>query len=128
MSTIHALWLRELKRYFRSPIQIIVSMGQPLLYLLILGFGLSPVFQKAGNGSYLQFMAPGVIGMTVLFSSIFNGVGLLWDRQFGFLKETMVAPVPRVHVMIGRILGGATVSVIQGTLVLVVCLLFGFRP
>lgn len=128
MTTIYALWQRELKRYYRSPVQMIVSLGQPMLYLLILGFGLGPVFQKAGSGSYLQFVAPGVIGMTVLFSSVFNGVGLLWDRQFGFLKETLVAPVPRVHIMLGRILGGATVSLIQGTLVMIVCLIAGFRP
>lgn len=128
MSTIYVLWLRELKRYFRSPIQIVVALGQPLLYLLVLGFGLGPTFQKAGNGSYLQFVAPGVIGMTVLFSSMFNGVALLWDRQFGFLKETLVAPVPRTHIMLGRILGGATVAVMQGILVTIVCLVAGFRP
>ena len=95
MSAIYILWLRELKRYTRSRAQIVASLGQPMLYLLVLGFGLGPVFQRAGNGSYLQFVAPGVIGMTVLFSSIFSGLGLLWDRQFGFLKETLVAPVPR---------------------------------
>ena len=128
MSAIYILWLRELKRYSRSRAQIIASLGQPLLYLLVLGFGLGPVFQKAGQGSYLQFVAPGVIGMTVLFSSIFSGIGLLWDRQFGFLKETLVAPVPRLHIMIGRTLGGATVAMIQGLLVLVVCLIAGFRP
>ena len=77
---------------------------------LVLGFGLGPVFQKAGQGSYLQFIAPGVIGMTILFTSIFSGIGLLWDRQFGFLKETLVAPVPRLQIMIGRTLGGATVA------------------
>jgi ABC-2 type transport system permease protein len=128
MSAIYVLWLRELKRYVRSRVQIIVSLGQPLLYLLVLGFGLGPVFQRAGNGSYLQFVAPGVIGMTVLFSSIFSGLGLLWDRQFGFLKETLVAPVPRIQIMIGRTLGGATVAVIQGTIVALICLLAGFRP
>jgi ABC-2 type transport system permease protein len=128
MSAIYVLWLRELKRYVRSRVQIIVSLGQPLLYLLVLGFGLGPVFQRAGNGSYLQFVAPGVIGMTVLFSSIFSGLGLLWDRQFGFLKETLVAPVPRLQIMIGRTLGGATVAVIQGTIVALICLLAGFRP
>ena len=99
MTAIYALWLREVKRYSRSPVQIVTSLAQPLLYLLILGFGLGPVFQKAGSGSYLQFIAPGVIGMSILFSSIFSGVGLLWDRQFGFLKETMVAPVPRVRII-----------------------------
>ena len=128
MSAIYILWLRELKRYSRSRAQIIASLGQPLLYLLALGFGLGPVFEKAGQGSYLQFVAPGVIGMSVLFSSIFSGIGLLWDRQFGFLKETLVAPVPRLHIMIGRTLGGATVSMIQGLLVIGICMLTGFRP
>ena len=103
-------------------------MGQPALYLVALGFGFGPVFQKAGNGNYLQFMAPGVIGMTVLFSSVFSGVAMLWDRQFGFLKETLVAPVSRLTVMFGRTLGGATVAMIQGSLFLLVCLIAGFRP
>jgi ABC-2 type transport system permease protein len=128
MSAIYILWLRELKKYSRSRTQIIASLGQPLLYLLVLGFGLGPMFQKAGGGSYLQFMAPGVMGMTVLFTSVFSGIALLWDRQFGFLKETLVAPVPRIQVMIGRTLGGATVAMIQGTLIFVVCLIVGFRP
>jgi ABC-2 type transport system permease protein len=128
VSAIYILWLRELKRYTRSRAQIVASLGQPLLYLLALGFGLGPVFEKAGQGSYVQFVAPGVIGMSVLFSSIFSGIGLLWDRQFGFLKETLVAPVPRLHIMIGRTLGGATVAIIQGLLVIVVCLIIGFRP
>jgi len=128
MSTIYILWLRELKRYVRSRAQIVASLGQPLLYLLVLGFGLGPVFQQSGHGSYLQFVAPGVIGMSVLFMSIFSGIGLLWDRQFGFLKETLVAPVPRMHVMLGKALGGATVAVIQGTIVFCVCMIAGFRP
>ena len=128
MSAIYILWLRELKRYVRSRTQIAVSLGQPVLYLLVLGFGLGPVFQRAGNGSYLQFVAPGVISMTILFSAVFSGIAMLWDRQFGFLKETLVAPVPRIEVMIGRTLGGATVAVIQGSLILIVCLIAGFRP
>ena len=128
MGAIYILWLRELKRYVRSRVQIVVSLGQPCLYLLALGFGLGPVFQKAGLGSYLQFMAPGVIGMTVLFSSVFSGIAMLWDRQFGFLKETLVAPVSRMQIMIGRTLGGATVAVLQGTLILIICLIAGFRP
>src|SRR5438105_4522046 len=128
MAVVFALWLREVKRYLRSRPQVLASLGQPLMYLLVLGFGLGPVFEKAGQGDYLQFVAPGVVGMTILFSSIFSGVGLLWDRQFGFLKETLVAPVPRVQVMAGRTLGGATTATIQGTLVLAVCLVAGFRP
>ncbi len=128
MGAIYILWLRELKRYVRSRVQVVVSLGQPCLYLLALGFGFGPVFQQAGHGSYLQFMAPGVIGMTVLFSSVFSGIAMLWDRQFGFLKETLVAPVPRLHIMIGRTLGGATVASIQGLLILIICLIAGFRP
>ncbi len=128
MNAIYILWLRELKKYSRSRAQIVASLGQPLLYLLVLGFGLGPVYQKAGNGSYLQFVAPGVIGMTVLFSSMFSGIALLWDRQFGFLKETLVAPVPRIRIMVGRTFGGATVAMLQGLLVTVVCLIAGFRP
>ncbi len=128
MSAIYILWLRELKRYVRSRAQIVASLGQPLLYLLALGFGLGPVFRKAGQGSYLQFIAPGVIGMTILFSAVFSGLGLLWDRQFGFLKETLVAPVSRTRIMIGRTLGGATVAFLQGLLVVVVCVIAGFRP
>ena len=123
MSAIYILWLRELKRYVRSRAQIVASLGQPMLYLVALGFGMGPVFQKAGQGNYVQFIAPGIIAMTVLFSSVFSGVGLLWDRQFGFLKETLVAPVPRLQIMLGRTLGAATVACIQGSLVAIVCLI-----
>lgn len=128
MQVIYILWLRELKKYLRSKPQIVASLGTPLMYLGVLGFGLGPVFRRAGEGSYLQFVAPGVIGMTVLFTAMFSGIAMLWDRQFGFLKETLVAPVPRVQVMIGRTLGGASVAVLQGTIIFVVTLIAGFRP
>lgn len=128
MGAIYILWLRELKRYLRSRVQLVVSLGQPCLYLVALGFGLGPVFKLAGKGSYLNFIAPGVVGMTVLFAAVFSGIAMLWDRQFGFLKETLVAPVSRLQVMAGRTLGGATVAGIQGLLVLIVCLAVGFRP
>ena len=128
MDAIYVLWLRELKRYTRSRAQIAASLGQPLLYLLALGYGLSPVFRRSGEGSYLQFIAPGVIAMTVLFSSLFSGIQLIWDRQFGFLKETLVAPVPRLSIMIGRTCGAATTALIQGLLVALVSVIAGFRP
>jgi ABC-2 type transport system permease protein len=128
MSAIYILWLREVRRYTRSKVQIITSLGQPLLYLLAMGFGMGAVFRQAGRGSYLQFIAPGVIAMTVLFSAAFSGIALLWDRQFGFLKETLVAPVPRVFIMLGRTCGAATVALLQGLLVALVCLIAGFRP
>src|SRR5690242_4353262 len=128
MSVVYILWLREVKKYLRSRVQIIASLGGPLMYLGVLGFGLGPVFRRAGEGSYLQFMAPGVIGMTVLFTAMFSGIAMLWDRQFGFLKETLVAPVPHVQIMIGRTLGGATVAVFQGIVIFIVTLIAGFRP
>lgn len=127
IAVIHALWLRELKRHMRSRVQIVASLGQPVLYLLALGFGLGPVFQKAGEGNYIQFVAPGIVSMTVLFSSVFSGMGLLWDRQFGFLRETLVAPVPRIQIMFGRTLGAATVATFQGVLVAFIAFFAGFR-
>src|ERR1700684_1870037 len=114
MEPIYMLWLREVKRYTRSKPQILASLGQPLLYLLALGFGLGAVYQKANGTSYLQFISPGIIGMAVLFSSVFSGIALMWDRQVGFLKEPLVAPVPRLEIMIGRTLGSATTSTLAG--------------
>src|SRR5881392_3243323 len=128
MRVVFALWMREVRKYFRSPAQMLGTLGSPVMYLGVLGFGLGPIFQRAGEGSYLQFMAPGVLSMTVLFTAMFSGIAILWDRQFGFLKETLVAPVPRLTIMIGRTLGGATVAVLQGALIFVVTLIAGFRP
>lgn len=128
MGTIYILWLRQLKRYMRSHSRIVGSLGQPLLFLLALGYGFGPIFQKAGQGNYLEFLAPGVIAMSILFTSIFSGIELIWDRQFGFLKETLVAPVSRLDIMIGRTLGGATVATMQGIIVLLISLAAGFRP
>lgn len=128
MNTIAILWLRQLKRYFRSRARIVGSLGQPLLFLVALGFGFGPIYTKAGGGDYIQFLAPGVMTMGILFTAIFSGIEIIWDRQFGFLKETLVAPVPRWHIMLGRTLGGATVAVFQGLLVFVITLLVGFRP
>jgi len=127
MSAVYILWLRQLKRYLRARSRIVASLGQPLLFLLGLGFGFGPIFQRAGQGNYIQFLAPGVIAMTILFTSVFAGIELIWDRQFGFLKETLVAPVPRILIMIGRTLGGATVALIQGVIVVGICMAAGFR-
>ncbi|NMB57200.1 ABC transporter permease [Candidatus Beckwithbacteria bacterium] len=128
MQTIYILWLRQVKKYFRSRSRIIGSLGQPLLFLISFGFGFGSIYQKAGEGNYLQFLAPGIILMSVLFTAIFSGIDLIWDRQFGFLKETMVAPVSRLSIMFGKTLGGATVAIIQGLIVFVLTLVIGFRP
>jgi len=128
MNTIYILWLRQLKRFIRSKARIVGSLGQPILFLFALGFGFGPTFAKAGEGNYIQFLAPGVIAMSVLFSAVFFGIEIIWDRQFGFLKETLVAPVSRFYIMLGRTLGGATVSCIQGLIVLLISTVAGFRP
>jgi ABC-2 type transport system permease protein len=128
MSAIYMLWLREVRRYLRSRAQVVTSLSQPALYLFALGFGMNAVFHEAGRGSYVQFVTPGIIAMSVLFSTSFSGVGLLWDRQFGVLKSTLVAPVPRFYIMLGRTLGSATVAFLQSALVIVACLVAGFRP
>ena len=108
--------------------RIVGSLGQPLLLLVALGFGLGPVFAKAGTSNYLQMLAPGIIAGGILFTAVFSGVELIMDRQFGFLKETLVAPVSRWHIMLGRTLGGATVAVLQGVVVFLLAIAIGFRP
>ena len=128
MNVIYILWLRQIKRYLRSRARIIGSLGQPILFLVALGFGFGPIYEKSGGGNYMQFLAPGVISMSILFTAIFTGIEIIWDRQFGFLKETLVAPVPRLSIMIGRTLGGATVATLQGCIVFVISLIAGFRP
>jgi ABC-2 type transport system permease protein len=122
------MWLRQLKRTWRSKTRLIASLFQPLLFLVALGFGLGPVFQKAGGGNYIDFLSPGIIAMTILFSSMFSGMEVLWDKEFGFLKETLVAPVSRWKIMLGRTLGGATVSSLQGVLVFFLAIIIGFKP
>jgi ABC-2 type transport system permease protein len=127
MDAIYVLWLRQLKKYIRSTPRIIGSLGQPLLFLLVFGFGFGSIFEKAGGGNYIQFLVPGIVAMAVVFTAIFGGIELIWDRQFGFLKETMVAPVSRFNIMLGRAFGGATVAVIQGIAVLIISFLIGFK-
>ena len=128
ISILYILWLRQVKRYLRSRSRIVGSLGQPLLFLLALGFGFGPTFEKAGGGNYFQFLVPGVVAMSILFTAMFSGIEIIWDRQFGFLKETLVAPVSRLTIMVGRTLGGATVATLQGCIVFVLAMLFGFRP
>lgn len=128
MNAIYVLWVREITKYWRSKARIIGSLGQPILFLLAFGYGFGPVFAGAGEGNYITFLAPGIIGMAIIFSAMFAGIGVIWDRQFGFLKETLVAPVSRSSIAIGRTLGGATISMFQGIIVFLISLLIGFRP
>ena len=128
MRVLYILWLRQIKRYFRSRSRVVGAVAQPLLFLLALGYGLGSVYKEAGQGNYLEFLVPGIMAQTVLFSAMFYGAMIIFDRQFGFLKETLVAPVSRLRIMLGGAIGGATTSVIQGTLVLIISFALGFRP
>lgn len=126
MDIVYAIWLRNIKRYLRSKSRIIGSLGMPMFFLLILGFGLNSVVNIPGMGhDYVGFIIPGIVAMSVLFTSIFSGIQIIWDKQFGFLKETLVAPVSRMEIMFGQTLGGATTSFIQGLIILVLSLFIG---
>jgi len=128
LKVIYILWLRQIKRHFRSKMRMFASIAQPLLFLVALGFGFQSMYAEAGNGNYIQFLAPGIIGMSIIFSAMFSGIEVIADKQFGFIKETLVAPVSRLTIMFGRTLGGATVAIFQGLLVFLVSLLIGFHP
>jgi ABC-2 type transport system permease protein len=128
MQVMFVLWLRQVRRYFRSRSRIIGSIGQPLLFLLALGYGLGAVFERAGQGDYLQFLVPGIIIQTILFSSIFWGSIIIFDRRFGFLAELLVAPVSRLKILLGSSTGGATITLVQALLVFGIAIVIGFRP
>ncbi|MGH9687819.1 MAG: ABC transporter permease [Candidatus Acidiferrales bacterium] len=127
MRAIYILCIRQLKRYVRSPARIVGSLGQPVIFLLALGFGLGSVVKLTGAANYFTFLVPGIIAMGIMFTAVFSGIEIIWDRQFGFLKETLVAPVSRLQIVLGRVLGGAIVAMLQGFAVFLVCLAFGFR-
>jgi ABC-2 type transport system permease protein len=127
MDIIYTIWLRNMKRYLRSKSRIVGSIAMPLFFLLFLGVGLNSVVQLPGLGeNYIVFLIPGMVAMSVLFTSVFSGIQIIWDKQFGFLKETLVAPVSRLEIMSGQTLGGATTAVIQGSLILVLSVFVGF--
>lgn len=127
MKKIYYLWLRQIKKYLRSRPRMIGFLAQPIIFLVMFGYGLGNVFAATGI-NYLNFLAPGIVGMSIIFTSIFSGLEMILDRQFGFLKETLVAPMPRGDVMLGRTLGTATAAAMQGIIVLFISFLFGFRP
>ncbi len=128
--TIYTLWLREILRFVKSKSRVIGSGGQPLIWLAIIGVGFGSAFTFASGQhvSYITFMAPGIIGMTILFASIFTGVNIIWDRQFGFMKEILVSPVPRLGIVLGKIAGSTTVSLLAGLVVLAIVVIAGVIP
>jgi ABC-2 type transport system permease protein len=127
----YIIWYRDLVRYWRDRWRLVASLAQPLLFLLVFGSGLSSALGGAfgrGTGlSYIQFMYPGIIGMAILFTAIFGAMSIVWDREFGFLKEVLVAPIDRWAVAIGKALGGTTQAMIQGLILLVLAPLVGVK-
>lgn len=128
IEVIYVLCLRQLKHYWRSKARLIGSLGQPLLFLVAFGFGFGPMYTRASGGAnYMDFLAPGIVSMSILFTAVFSGLEVIWDRQYGFLKETLVAPISRTEIMVGKTLGGATIAMIQGLIVLGLTYVLGFR-
>jgi len=122
---IYMLWLRQMKRFLRARSRIVTTILQPLFFLFILGFGFNIAVFPGMQGSYINFLAPGIIAMAILFSSMFTGVSVLWDKQSGFLQEVLVAPVSRLSIVIGRTLGGATIALFQGFIIMIIALVMG---
>ena len=128
IQTVYTMWLREMIRFSRSKSRIIGALATPLFFLVILGAGFSSSFQVKGGGSFDKgFLAPGLIGMSVLFASLMGGVSIIWDREFGFLKEILIAPVSRFFVSLGKAIGGVTTAMIQGILIMIIAWIIGVR-
>ena len=128
LQAIYVMWLRQMKRFIRSKSRMVAIIIQPLFFLVILGSGLRAAMLPGMEGTdYLQFLAPGIISMAILFSSMFAGISVLWDKQFGFLQEVLVAPISRMSIIIGRTLGGATTALIQGLIILIIAFGMGIQ-
>lgn len=139
LRAIYIIWYRDMLRFWRDRARLVASFAQPLLYLVVFGTGLSSALRGAGGGfgggaaagagsfSYVQFIYPGIIGMSVLFSAIFGAMSIVWDREFGFLKEVLVAPIDRSAVAVGKALGGATQAMTQGLVLLILAPFVGIR-
>ncbi len=124
---IYTLWLREVKRYGREKTRLVSSFIQPLLWLVIFGSGMRFAAAALLGIDYQKFIFPGIVGQTLLFTSMFMGISVIWDREFGFLKEILVAPISRISVFVGKMLGGSTDAVIQGSFVFVFSFVVGIR-
>jgi len=128
-TAVYVLWLREMKRFSRAKSRVIGALAMPLFFLVFLGLGFNrmAVPGMTGDRTYIRFLVPGIIGMGLLFSSTFGGLSVLWDREFGFLKEIMVAPVNRFSIVVGRVAGGTTTGLIQGVMILGISFILGFK-
>lgn len=125
---IYTIWRRENIRFLRYRSRIVTSVVTPLLWLVVFGTGFGAAVRFGGiAGGYQAFLFPGIIGMTVLFSSLFSGVSVIMDRQYGFLKEMFVAPISRSSIVFGKALGASTTAMIQGTIILLLAFLLNIQ-
>jgi ABC-2 type transport system permease protein len=125
LDAIYALWKREIIIFFRSKSRLLGSLGTPFFFLAIFGGGLGSIMQLPGGENYMSFITPGILAMVLMMGSMMSGIIVIMDRQFGFLKETLVAPISRLSVVIGKALGGATTAMIQGLIILAMSVLLG---
>jgi len=126
----YTLWLREVKRYLRDRTRIVSSFVQPLLWLVIFGVGIGASMRGAvlvPGLTYQQLIFPGIVGQTLLFTSMFMGISVIWDKEFGFMKEILVAPISRMSIFLGKMVGDSTDALIQGVIVLILGLALGIR-
>jgi len=128
MKGVYTIWLRETLRFVRSKSRMIGTLGMPLFFLLFIGGGIGSFVSSVGGVSYIAFMAPGIIGMMLLFGSMFSGLNVVADKQFGFMKEMLIAPISREAIVLGKALGGATSAMLQALLLLVLVYLLGILP
>ena len=124
---IYVIVLREFKRFFRQRGRLLVTIARPLLWLFIVGAGFGSLIDTDQPGNYLRFILPGIVGMTILFSSVFSTISVVWDREFGFLREMLVAPVSRVTIVMGKLFAGSSLSLFQGTMLLIVAPFLGIE-
>lgn len=122
---LYTLWLREIKRFIRDRARVVISFVQPLLWLVVFAAGFGARLTIPGI-SYQQFLFPGIIGQTLLFTSMFMGISVIWDKEFGFMKEILVAPVSRFTIFLGKMFGDSTAALLQGVIVFAFGFLLGF--
>ncbi|MGD0715062.1 MAG: ABC transporter permease [Gaiellaceae bacterium] len=122
---VRVVWNRELLRFLRNRLRLVTSFVQPVLFLLVLGTGMSSLVASSGGVNFKTFMFPGILAMTVLFTALFSAISIVWDREFGFLREMLVAPVRRGAIVVGKCAGGTTTAAIQGAVMLLLAGLVG---
>lgn len=126
-NAIYVIVAREFKKFIRERSRLISTIARPLLWLFIVGAGMSRLVSPNTGVPYIQFIFPGILGMTILFSSIFSSISIIWDKEFGFMKEILVAPVSRFSIVIGKALSGTVVSTIQAVIILALFPFIGFK-